>query len=163
MSTNLLEKIWFCFCVCFCWLLCNTVPQTPKHFWAQKRVNQDSFMCNFRCKQVRTPSALQEEPEKKHKSKCLLLHLSSLQLHDAGPCMRQVDAVAALEECQICCCVLLHLRLIAYTFSCDTAAFCLLPSCINWLITSSALEFASIINTTSNKIKATLTRKLFLI
>ena len=156
------EKIWLCFCVCFCWLLCNTVPQTPKHFWTQKRVNQDSFMCNFRCKQVRTPSVLHKEPEKKHKSKCLLQHLSSLQQHDAGPGMGQVYAVAALEKCQICCCVLLHLRLTAYSVA-MLLPFAQLPSCINWLITSSALEVASITNTTSNKIKATLTRKLFLI
>ena len=66
------------------------------------------------------------EPEKKHKSKCLLLHLSSLQQHDAGPGMGQVDAVAALEKCQICCCVLLHLRLTAYSVAMLLPfAFCL--------------------------------------
>ena len=89
--------------------------RATRFFKHQKRVNQGSSLCNFRCKQVRTPSVLQEEPEKKPKSKCLLLHLSSLQQHDAGPGMGQVDAAAALEKCQICCCVLLHLRLTAYS------------------------------------------------
>ena len=97
-----------------------------RFFNHRKRVNQGSSLCNFRCKQVRTPSVLQEEPEKKPKSKCLLLHLSSQQQHDAGPGLGQVDAAAALEKCQICCCVLLHLRLTAYSVA-MLHAFCLLP------------------------------------
>ena len=79
--------------------------------------------------------------EKKHKSKCLLLHLSSLQQHDAGPGMGQVDAAAALEKCQICCCVLLHLRLTAYSVAMLLPfAFCLAAS-TDWL-QASALELA---------------------
>ena len=78
---------------------------------------------------------------KKHKSKCLLLHLSSLQQHDAGLGMRQVDAAAALEKCQICCCVLLHLRLTAYSVAMLLPfAFCLAAS-TDWL-QASALELA---------------------
>ena len=80
---------------------------------------------------------MQEEPEKKHKSKCLLLHLSSLQQHDAGLGMGQVDAAAALEKCQICCCVLLHLRLTAYSVAMVLPfAFCLaayIAASTDWL------------------------------
>ena len=122
-------------------------------------------LLNFRCKQVKTPPVLQEEPEKKHKSKCLLLHLSSLQQHDAGPGMGQVDAVAALEKCQICCCVLLHLRLTAYSVAMLLPfAFYLaaqLHLLTDYKLSSWSCEHYKLFTfTTNNKIKATLTRKL---
>ena len=99
-----------------------------RFFNHRKRVNQGSSLCNFRCKQVRTPSVLQEEPERKHKSqKCFLLHLSlacsSMMLAQAwGRLMLQQPSknvksaaacyyISASQRIQLQCC-------------------CLLPSCI---------------------------------